>query len=296
MELSLDPSKSLQPTKEVSCITFPDPILVPDPQPTPMHQVTTTFIKRLRSNDQAAWFELWQTFGPVIRAQLSKWGRGRIGPDTVQDLSQETLAALSESIDRYDPERGARFSTWLLAIAKHVLGDEMDRRMAQKRGGNAPRAASLDDSWMGSSSDLPVDDAYEAAVFRAKVERAISLVERETEFLDFAIFRLRVLENRPGKEVADAVGVSEPTVSRRLARVRELLRQRLAEVVETYSFTDDERTEPAKQGLRLPSQAPTAQEDAEFDDAVANVYHLQMELRAADQAESTRADGSRLKG
>lgn len=266
-------------------------------QPTPiMHQVTTTFIKRLRSNDQAAWFELWQTFGPVIRAQLSKWGRGRIGPDTVQDLSQETLAALSESIDRFDPQRGARFSTWLLAIAKHVLGDEMDRRMAQKRGGNSPRAASLDDSWMGSSPDLPVDEAYEAAVFRAKVERAISLVERETEFLDFAIFRLRVLENRPGKEVAESVGVSEPTVSRRLARVRELLRQRLTEVVETYSFTDDERSEPAKQGLRLPAQTPTAQEDADFDDAVANVYHLQMELRAADQAESTRADHSRMKG
>ncbi|MFZ4574954.1 MAG: RNA polymerase sigma factor, partial [Phycisphaerales bacterium] len=100
---------------------------------TPM---TTGFISRLRSNDQAAWYELWETFGPVVRAQLMKWGRGRIGSQTVQDLSQETLAALSESIDRFDPTRGARFSTWLLAIAKHVLGDELDRRGAQKRGGD----------------------------------------------------------------------------------------------------------------------------------------------------------------
>src|SRR5690349_18392941 len=71
--------------------------------------LTTNFIGRLKRNDEGAWFELWETFGPVIRAQLTKWGKGRIGSQTVQDLSQETLAALSDSIDRYDPSRGARF-------------------------------------------------------------------------------------------------------------------------------------------------------------------------------------------
>ena len=97
-----------------------------------MHPLTTSFVARLRNQEEAAWFELWEIFGPVIRAQLSRWGAGRVGAETVRDLTQETLTALSKSIDRYDPERGARFSTWLLSIAKHVLGDEMDRRMAQK--------------------------------------------------------------------------------------------------------------------------------------------------------------------
>lgn len=105
--------------------------------------LTTNFIAKLKRRDETAWFELWETFGPVVRAQLAKWGRGRIGSETVRDLSQETMTALSESIDRYDPARGARFSTWLLAIAKHVLGDEMDRRNAQKRGGTK-RPAELD--------------------------------------------------------------------------------------------------------------------------------------------------------
>ena len=99
-----------------------------------MNDLTTSFVKRLRARDPQAWFELWETFGPVLRAQLSRWGRGRIGKETVQDLSQETLAALSTAIDRHDPSRGARFSTWLLAIARYTLGDEMDRRNAQKRG------------------------------------------------------------------------------------------------------------------------------------------------------------------
>ena len=69
-------------------------------------QLTTSFVNRLRTGDQSAWFELWETFGPVLRAQLTRWGRGRIGPETVRDLSQETLAALSDSLHRFDPSRG----------------------------------------------------------------------------------------------------------------------------------------------------------------------------------------------
>jgi len=249
---------------------------------TPM---TTGFISRLRSNDQAAWYELWETFGPVVRAQLAKWGKGRIGSETVRDLSQETLAALSESIDRYDPARGARFSTWLLAIAKHVLGDELDRRLAQKRGGNR-KNAELDESWMAACAGQSVDEQYEAAVFRSKVEAAIRLVEKEADFTDFSIYTMRVLENKPGKEVAAALGISEPTVSRRLARVRELLRQRLSEVIAIYSFTREELEEAARNGLELsPKKDAAPADDALFDDAIAEIYHRQLELRRQDQAQ-----------
>jgi RNA polymerase sigma factor (sigma-70 family) len=240
--------------------------------------LTTNFIGRLKRNEESAWFELWETFGPVIRAQLSKWGKGRIGSQTVQDLSQETLAALSDSIDRYDPARGARFSTWLLAIAKHVLGDEMDRRNAQKRGSGAAKA-SFDEAWMASSA-ASVDSQYEAAVFRAKVEAAIRLVEKESDFADFSIYRMRVLDGQPGKAVAAALGISEPTVSRRLAKIRDLLRIKLRDVVTTYSFTQDEMDEAERNGLGL---NPTKSDDAFFDECVAEIYHRQTELRRQEQ-------------
>lgn len=129
-----------------------------------LNSLTTGFVNRLRANDQAAWYELWETFGPVIRAQLTKWGKGRIGAETVKDLSQETLAALSDSIERYDPKKGARFSTWLLAIAKHVLGDEMDRRGALKRGGDK-KTGEFDESWMAAArNQLGADEVYELSL------------------------------------------------------------------------------------------------------------------------------------
>jgi RNA polymerase sigma factor (sigma-70 family) len=244
-----------------------------------LNSLTTSFVSRLRARDSAAWFELWETFGPVLRAQLMKWGRGRVGVETVRDLSQETMAALSDSIDRYDPSRGARFSTWLLAIAKHTLGDEMDRRMAQKRG-SGKKSSALDEEWMGKAGGRSPDGEYEAAMFRAKVHAAIRLVEKASDFTDFSVYCMRVFDGKSGKDVADALGTSEPTVSRRLAKVRDALRARLTEVIQTYSFTDDELAEPERNGL---SPAPNKADDQAFDDAVADVYHKEMEARRRNQ-------------
>ncbi|TAH39975.1 MAG: sigma-70 family RNA polymerase sigma factor [Planctomycetota bacterium] len=232
---------------------------------------STRFIGRLQARDPEAWFELWETFGPVLEAQLRRWGAGRIGPETVRDLSQETLTALSESIERHDPARGARFSTWLLAIARHILSGELDRRGARKRG-SGQRTASLDAASAPSHPVPAPDRDYESAVFRAKVAAAVRKVERESEFLDFNIYRLRVFDGRSGQDVAAALRISEPTVSRRMARVRDALRARLGDVVSAFSFTADELDEAARNGL---DWNPTKGDDSRFDEALAEVVRRQ---------------------
>jgi RNA polymerase sigma factor (sigma-70 family) len=228
---------------------------------------TTQFVRRLRAREPAAWFELWENFGPVLRGQLARWGKGRIGPETVKDLSQETLAALSDAIDRHDPARGARFSTWLLAIAHHSFCGEMDRRMAQKRG-SGRRGRSLEDDFEGASREPAPDAHYEQQVFDAKVTAALRAAERDCGFADFAVFRARVLEGQPGKRVAEALALSEATISRRAAAVRERLRARLAETFTKYSFSSEEQAELARNGLE---PNPNKGDDAAFDAAVADV-------------------------
>jgi RNA polymerase sigma factor (sigma-70 family) len=240
-----------------------------------MNTLTTSFVRRLRERDDAAWFELWEVFGPVLRSQLTKWGRGRIGVETVRDLTQETLAALSNSIDRYDPSRGARFSTWLLSIAKHALGDEIDRRMALKRGGGR-KPAELDERYMGQAVLLEADEVYQRRVFHAKVYAAIRRSEAEADFVHFQVYRMRVFDGLPGKSVAEQLGLSEPTVSRYLQKIRELLRKRTAETIATYSFTDEELAEGQTAGL--------SGDDSMFDDALAEIYHQQSRLILEDEA------------
>ncbi len=247
------------------------------------NDLSTGFVGRLRARDPEAWFELWETFGPILRNQLQRWGRGRIGAETVQDLSQETLAALSGAIDHHDPSRGARFSTWLLAIAKYTFGDEMDRRMAKKRG-EGRKPFSIEEELVGASGLPSPHQSYEQAVFAAKVEAAIRLTERESEFVEFSIFRMRMLDGKSGKDVAVALGVSEPTVSRRLASVRNRLRTHLTEVIGKYSFTKEELEEGLRKAL---GTNPTKADDALFDEAIAEIWRYQVHLRAEDAAQGT---------
>ena len=245
-----------------------------------MNTLTTSFVRRLRDRDETAWFELWEVFGPVLRAQLARWGKGRIGVETVRDLTQETLAALSDSIDRYDPARGARFSTWLLSIAKHALGDEIDRRMALKRGAGR-KPTEFDERFMSKAADAEADEAYEQNVFRAKVYAAIRQAEPEADFLQFQVYRMRVFDGLLGKEVAEQLGISEPTVSRHLHRIRGLLRRRLAETISTYSFTEDEQREAAQAGL--------GEDDSTFDEALCDIYHKQSQLILQDETAASAA-------
>ena len=240
-----------------------------------MHQLTTTFVRRLRDQDEAAWFELWQVFGPVLRAQLSRWGAGRIGVETIRDLSQETLATLSKSIERFDPERGVRFSTWLLAIAKHVLGDELDRRGAAKRG-SGRRAVSLGDR--DPVSDMQIDASYERRIFEAKVHAAIRRTETESIFVAFQVYRMRVFDGRTGKMVAEQLGLSEATISRHLQSVRLDLRQALESVVAQWSFTPEEHAEIQQAGL--------AGDDRLFDEALSEIYHAHEARRRSEHTES----------
>jgi len=228
-----------------------------------MHQMITTFVRRLRDRDEAAWFELWQVFGPVLRGQLMKWGNGRVGVETVRDLSQETLAALSKSIERFDPTRGVRFSTWLLAIARHALSDEMDRRMALKRGAGK-RPTHLDEDWMGGIGGA-VDARYEQRIFEAKVAAAIRQAESAGDFLSFEVYRMRVFDGKTGKDVAGQIGVSPPTISRHMQKARGHLRERLRDIMMTWSFTAEEMAEAELAGL--------SRDDALFDEAIGEIWH-----------------------
>lgn len=246
-----------------------------------LHDVTTGFISKLRHHDQEAWTELHETFEPILQALLRKWGRGQISWETVEDVSQNTMMALLGAIDRHDPSRGARFSSWLLAIAKYTLGGEFDRKMAQKRGGGQ-RPATLEEAWAGEDEGAPPDREFEQGVFDAKVMRALRLASEECEGDDGLVYSMRVFDGKQGKEVAVALGVSEPTISRRLFGFRDLLKRRLEEVMLRFSFTQEELEEAPRNGL---DWKPTKADDQLFDDAVAEIYH-RSNARAARWAAS----------
>ena len=76
---------------------------------------------------------------------------------------------------------------------------------------------------------------------------------------------MRTLDNLSGKEVSSELGISEPTVSRHMTRVRDHLKQQIVEVVMQYSFTSEEEAEAQSAGL--------AGSESVFDEAVSDIYH-----------------------
>jgi hypothetical protein len=70
-----------------------------------------------------------------------------------------------------------------------------------------------------------------------------------------------------------------------------VLRSRLGEVISTYSFTKEELEEAERNGLSLNpniedgGEAGPADKSADtlFDEAIAEIYHRQMQLRAEDE-------------
>ena len=123
---------------------------------------------------------------------------------------------------------------------------------------------------MGRSTALEPNETYERNIFEAKVYAAIRAAEREADFVKFQVYQMRVFDQRSGREVAEQLDVSEPTVSRHLAQVRQMLRTRLADVVATYSFTPEERAEAEDAGL--------GGEDQLFDDALSEIWARQSRL------------------
>jgi predicted DNA-binding protein (UPF0251 family) len=140
----------------------------------------------------------------------------------------------------------------------------MDRRNAQKRGSGV-KPLSLDERIDSSSGSMRVDEIFEQRMFGAKICAAIRRTESEMDFLHFQVWRMRTLDNLTGKEISSQLGISEPTVSRHVAKIRAHLRETIMNVVMQYSFTSEEEKEPSSYGVEG--------NDADFDAAICETYH-----------------------
>lgn len=240
-----------------------------------MNPIATELVRRLRKGDDGAWFELYRIFGPALTRAIGRFGRRRFSAETVRDLTQETLCEASKSIDRFDPGRGVRFSTWLLSIARYVVYGEFDRRMAKKRNEGERPVSLMADEQVRAEGAAPGSE-YQRAIFRAKVYAALEAVSQRRPFLEFEAYRMRLTDSITSRAIAEALGVSEPSISRYLRRVRDDLREEIRQVVWGYSFTDEELAEMDHAGL---SRA----DDKLFDEALSDLYLEEQTLRMSGE-------------
>lgn len=139
-----------------------------------------------------------------------------------KDLAQEIAAQLWRAFPGYDPARP--FSTWMYRIALNVAISHV-----RTTGGRA-RDVPLDDHH-GNHHDahdgLAVEDGAARHESDQRIRALYAVIDRQAP-LDRALLLLW-LEERTQREIADVLGITESNVSTKLNRLKQRIREQLAD-------------------------------------------------------------------
>ena len=166
-------------------------------------------VARARAGDTAAFAALVRrhqdrVFGFILRMLDAR--------DEAMELTQDVFVKAWQALPGWRPE--ARFSTWLLQIARNAALDQLRRR-------RVVQFAPLDDG-MDVADTAPGPEArYASRQRQALLENALQQIAAEHR----EILLLREVEDLSYAELAAVLGIAEGTVKSRLARARAALLQ-----------------------------------------------------------------------
>lgn len=174
-----------------------------------------------------AWNELIEAMNP---ASLLVVIHGRLPPALgveAEDILQETIAKAWQYREQTTWLGFRATRSWLLTIADHCIAGARDHESALKRGGGNVKTISA----LSPMGEAPFDAAHsttpskvasyreQAAILRAAFE---DLPENVRD-----ITRLRLMEQRTMREIAEQTGLPLATVQHRVRRGSELFRERV---------------------------------------------------------------------
>jgi RNA polymerase sigma-70 factor, ECF subfamily len=140
-----------------------------------------------------------------------RYARHRLMPraDLVDDVVQDVFLAALDGLAAFEGQSSLR--TWLLAIARHKIEDMYRQRL---RASLASDLNSAQDE--PTSHEMSLDEQIDKARARAKARRVLEQMPERYGL----ILLWRYWEQRSTREVAAAIGTTEKSVERMLARAR----------------------------------------------------------------------------
>lgn len=143
----------------------------------------------------------------ILFKVAGSWARS---PEDRADLMQEIAVQLWRAWPRYDPARA--FSTWMYRIALNVaIG--FGRGDGRRRRHHVPLDAELHDVADHNATDHEAEQRIELLQRFIRVQKPL---ERALLIL--------YLDERPQREIADILGISEANVSTKIGRLKQRIR------------------------------------------------------------------------
>jgi RNA polymerase sigma factor (sigma-70 family) len=182
---------------------------------------------RLRDlEDESAWSEFTEIYGPLVERLARR--RGLQDADA-QDIAQEVFRAVSQAIERYDPDpKHGSFRAWLSRIARNLIINLFVAQRRQPRGtGNLDVQRLLEQCPEPASEESKL---YEVEYRGRLITWAAERIRGSFSEAAWQAFMKAGVEGRPAKEVAETLGLSLGTVYQYKTRIVAGIRRELAKL------------------------------------------------------------------
>lgn len=140
----------------------------------------------------------------------------------VEDIAQDVFLKIFRSIDRFDPGRGVKFTTWVYTFVRNHCFDVLKKRRLP----TGSLSSAHDDEGQRDVTDdgaARPDSTLQNEELGHKIEEALAGLGEDQRM----VFILREYEGLEYGAIAVVMGISEGTVKSRLHRAKESLRHRL---------------------------------------------------------------------
>ena len=194
-----------------------------------MIDLDDTIVIRAQAGEEDASRTIIERLHRPVLATIYRFLGSRFQAD-LEDIAQDIFLKLFRSIERFDPDRGVKFTTWTYTLVRNHCFDVLKKRRVR-----TTSLTFVDDE--DKQRDLPDPAArqprptLEARELGRKIEEALSLLGEDQRM----VFILREYEGLEYGAIAQVMDVSEGTVKSRLHRAKDALRTRLAPYLRTGS-------------------------------------------------------------
>jgi RNA polymerase sigma-70 factor (ECF subfamily) len=180
-------------------------------------------LKRLRqdSDDQKAWGAFVAHYGPKIRAWCCQRGLQAADAD---DVTQDVLLRLARTLRKFAYNPSLKFRGWLRVMTEHAVLDFFADQNRRPRGRGEDRGLA---ALVTAEAQDDLLALVENEFTRAVVTQACATVHARVEPQTWEAFLLTACENRPGEDVAAALGMNVTAVFKAKSRVLQYIRQEI---------------------------------------------------------------------
>jgi RNA polymerase sigma-70 factor (ECF subfamily) len=180
---------------------------------TPQAETSTTLLRAVSEGDQDSWVRFVDLYRPVLIRKCREMGLSAEDSDC---MAQDVFIELFRRIDKFNRQRAGSFRKWLkMVLHSRIIDDRRRRKIAPE----------LYESLDFVSCLLPeVDEVLQEQKSSAKIHTIIETIQTQFSGRDWAVFYLTIGEERPAKEVAETLEITENMVylckSRMLKKLR----------------------------------------------------------------------------